>query len=73
MGQRKLFKGHSPVDRASNRSEKVLNASAIDCGMQKERNRAMRTLFRKAFPASQNHLALFVDKSTYPVFDRVAG
>ena len=44
MGQRKLFKGHSPVDRASNRSENALNASAIDCGMQKERNRAMRSI-----------------------------
>ena len=62
MGQRKLFKGHSSVDRASNRSETALNASAIDCGLQKERNRATRTPSSKGFFCiAESRRACFVD------------
>ena len=62
MGQRKLFKGNSPVDRAFNRSEKSLNASAIDCGLQKERNRAMSIPTSKGFSCiAESRRASFVD------------
>ena len=63
MGQRKLFKVHSPVNRASNRSKKALNASTIDCGLQKERNRATRTPSSKGFFCiAESRRASFLDE-----------
>ena len=49
LGQRKLFEDHSSVKQASNRCGKALNASAIDCCSQEQRNRGIRTPSLKGF------------------------